>query len=76
MDAIHEDLAEGELVFFINSDVPPDVVNEEGPVEDCECAHCGKPVAAEDEQSTYCGTMHIECAPKHARTCGACAKDF
>ena len=42
-----------------------------------ECAQCEEMIYNEYEcQSTYCGSIHIDCLSKHAKKCGACRKDF
>jgi hypothetical protein len=41
-----------------------------------ECAVCGEPIAFGEDQSTYCGSMHVTCTREHAQHCTACARDF
>lgn len=42
-----------------------------------QCAVCEKPITdKEDEESTYCGSMHRDCMSEHAKECEVCKKDF
>lgn len=38
------------------------------------CGECGE--EAEDIESTYCGSMCLDCRTKHAEECEVCGKDF
>jgi len=39
-----------------------------------QCGQCGE--EAEDIESTYCGSMCLDCRTKHAEECEVCGKDF
>lgn len=45
---------------------------EPTPRETCSCAVCGEDVAAEDEEPTFCGSVHARCLPAHVAGCGVC----
>ncbi len=38
----------------------------------CPCAVCGEDVTANDEEPTFCGSVHIRCLPTHLAECGVC----
>ncbi len=36
------------------------------------CVVCGEDVTADDEEPTFCGSVHIRCLPTHLSECGVC----
>lgn len=39
------------------------------------CVACDEPVYEGEDQSTYCGSVHEDCFPDHARECAVCDED-
>ena len=37
-----------------------------------DCAECGKPIEPDDEETTYCGSVHRECLAAHVEHCEVC----
>lgn len=38
----------------------------------CRCVLCGEDVAADDEEPTFCGSVHARCLFTHVTECGVC----
>jgi hypothetical protein len=54
----------------------PPVPNGDDDNDKLECAECGEPITATAEaESTYCGSMHPDCATEHRSHCTICNED-
>jgi hypothetical protein len=40
-----------------------------------ECVYCGKEISVNDAISTFCGSVHNECLPRHLEDCEICRAD-